>query len=162
MEIVWLNVWNILLIQMEIIIPGSSLFQGEELLYLHIVKIMWLIMTSDNHLLQFFSLYKNAAWWMQQKMPWKINVLKQKTINTLTHNIDSLPSLAPACSVGCQILSFLLGCVGMRFCLLNCWGGTLAWGLIQQFTLDCLWMCCHDLFGERCQPAGFGVLLPPC
>lgn len=100
--------------------------------------------------------------WLRQKKPYKINVLKQKTINTLTHNIDSLPCLAPACSVDCQILSFLLGCVGMRLCLLNCWGGTLAWGLIQQFTLDCLWMHCHDLFGERCQPAGFGVLLPPC
>lgn len=39
--------------------------------------------------------------------------------------------------------------------------GTLAWGLIQQFTPHSLWMCCHDLFGEHLQPAGLAALPPP-
>lgn len=49
----------------------------------------------------------------------------------------------------CLFFKFLWGAEGRGDCL---------W-LIQQFTLNCLWMHCPDLFG---QPAAFGAPSPFC
>lgn len=83
----------------------------------------------------------------------EISILKLKTINTLTYNTDSPPCLAVVSSVGCQ-LQFSGRVCRNTFLVIELWrkegfrvGRTLALGLIQQFTVDCPWMCCCDLFG---------------
>lgn len=71
-ETLQLNIPELLLTRVE---PHNSKFiiilRGRTPLFAHCQNGVT-VMTGDNHLLQFFSLfggYKNVAWWLQQKQP---------------------------------------------------------------------------------------------
>lgn len=92
--------------------------------------------------------------------------LKDKTLwhwKQLTHwpiTLTASPAWHWHAPPAVKSVSFPLRCGSAHLRLLNCWVGTLASGLIQQFSLDCLWMCCHDLFGERSSACRLWHALP--
>lgn len=66
-----LNIRKLQLIQIETKMLGSLLIQLEELFCLHVVKMMWFVLTSDSHLVQVIFSYKSVARWLQLKKQYK-------------------------------------------------------------------------------------------
>lgn len=113
-ETLQLNIPELLLTQTK---PHNSNFiiirRARTPLFAHCQNLLT-VMTADNHLPQFFSLFSRykkcgvmsaaEAAAIKDKRP-----EYGKTINTLTHNTDSPLSLVAVHSVCCQTFSFLLG-----------------------------------------------------